>query len=195
MSVSSSPVPSLQARDVALRYAALERFVRRQIDRVAFVVCPRCGSPCCRSHYCRETGRNPWYRFVAETAGGFALPGDWAARRDPFGLGAGGCEIQAGRYVFCYSYNCPRLLSALPEAGRVPFQELSDLLLAANRLPGGRSLHEVRRLEELGTQDMEAIDREVQEALRRAEVLTGRIAQFDPTPHPEGRQGPPRGNP
>ncbi len=160
--------------------------MRGCIDPVAGRVCPKCETPCCRVHYCRETARNPWYRFVGETAGGFAMPGDWLLRRDPFGLGDAGCSIRAGRYAFCYSYNCRRILESLPASARAVFQEVSDLLLAPNRLPGGRLLHEVRRPEELREQDLKCIAGEVTEALDRLPRLRARL--FDPTPPPEGLQ-------
>jgi hypothetical protein len=178
---------------VARAYARLEALVRECIDPVAGRVCPTCPNPCCRGHYCRETARNPWYRFVGELAGGFEMPRDALLRRDPFGLGEAGCSIRAGRYAFCYSYNCRRILESLSCPARAAFQEVSDLLLAPNRLPGGRLLHEVRRCEEIGERDLLRIAREVTQALDRLPRL--RAFLVDPTPPPEGLQECGRRNP
>ncbi len=193
MSSSSPDSFPPAARAVARAFARLEARVRDCIDPLAARVCPTCPNPCCRGHYCRETARNPWYRFVSELAGGFEMPRDWPLRRDPFGLGEGGCSIRAGRYVFCYSYNCRRILECLPSSARAAFQEVSDLLLGPNRLPGGRLLHEVRRRSEIGERDLRRIAREVAEALDRLPRL--RAVLVDPTPPPEGLQECGRRNP
>ena len=47
------------------------------------------------------------------------------------------------------------------------FQELSDLLLPANRLPGGRLLHELSQGKSLSTADLRHILREIEQAARR----------------------------
>jgi len=166
---------------VAKGYAQLEGDLRAAIDAAAAGVCPTCQAPCCRAHYCRETARNPWYAFVNQVAGAFPVPPDWADRRDAFGLGPQGCAIRAGRYVFCYSYNCRRLLAAVTDGDRSAFQELSDALLAANRLPGGRFLHEMRRSDDLSTDDLQEVDRSVREARSRVRRLRQRIRRVDGT--------------
>jgi len=164
-----------RAVELAERYAQLENRLRDAIDAVTSVVCPDCAMPCCRVHYCRETARNPWYRFVNRVAGPFAIPADWSTRRDAFGLGPRGCGIRAGRYVFCYSFNCRRLLEALGKDGRQAFQELSDLLLAVNRLPRGRLLHELRCAEEMSAEDLESVSRALADACSRLQdLLPGR---------------------
>ena len=114
------------------------------------------------------------------------MPRDALLRRDPFGLGEAGCSIRAGRYAFCYSYNCRRILEPLSSSARVAFREVSDLLLGPNRLPGGRLLHEVGRCSEIGERDLLHIAREVTEALDRLPRL--RALLVDPTPPPEGLQ-------
>jgi hypothetical protein len=151
--------------------------MRAVIDSVAAAVCPSCRSTCCRHHYCRPTARNPWYAFVNRLAGTFEVPDGWERRRDAFGLGSGGCRIRAGRYVFCYSYNCPRLLAALPgEPSRRAFEELSDLLLPSNRLPDGRLLHELRSGEQLTEEHLHHIETAAAAAARRLETLAGVIS-------------------
>ncbi len=156
--------------------------MRVVIDRVGGRVCPGCGRLCCRGHYCRATALNPWYGFVHRSAGGPELPADAATRRDPFALGARGCELRAGRYVFCYSYNCPLIRSFVAERGVGDvFQELSDLLLPANRLPGGRLLHERTMGEVLTAADLRHILTEVERAARRLEQLRPFLERaFDP---------------
>lgn len=169
-------MPSPAALRSARLYADLEGRMRAAIDRVAARVCPSCTSPCCRHPYCRATARNPWYAFVNSVAGEFVLPKEWERRKDPFGLGSGGCRIRAGRYIFCYSYNCPRLLAALPdEEARRAFQELSDLLLPANRLPDGRLLHELGSKDALTAEDIRHVERATAEALGRVEGLAARL--------------------
>jgi hypothetical protein len=178
--VASNPANLLastcaQATAAARSYARLEVEVRRAIETLTARVCPGCASLCCRVTYCREAALNPWYAFVNRTAGRFALPADWSTRRDPFGLGPSGCDIRAGRYVFCTSYTCRRLREALPAGGpREAFQELSDLLLPANRLPGGRLLHELRRPEDLGRDDVGSIATAVARASERLRSLVAR---------------------
>ncbi len=194
MSLPTPPSFPPEARGLARRYAGLEAGLRRAIDRVAAAACPACPSPCCRVHYCRETARNPWYRFVHEAAGGAPPPPDWETRRDAFGLGPRGCEIRAGRYAFCYSYNCPRLLGTLPDSRRGAFQELSDLLLAVNRLPGGRLLHELADSHPLRPGDLEALDRSVAAAAQRLQDLLSRFPA-DPTPASATGQAHQKGNP
>ncbi|HSH68591.1 MAG TPA: hypothetical protein VK997_01645 [Deferrisomatales bacterium] len=163
---------SSEAVAAAGAYARLERQLRGVIDRVGRRVCPGCGRLCCRGYYCRATAVNPWYAFVHRSAGGAELPADAAIRRDPFALGARGCELRAGRYVFCYSYNCPLIRSFVGERGVGDvFQEVSDLLLAANRLPGGRLLHERAATDVLTAADLRHILAEVEGAARRLEQL------------------------
>ncbi|MBI5018216.1 MAG: hypothetical protein HZB55_22350 [Deltaproteobacteria bacterium] len=161
--------------------------MRAVIDSVAARVCPSCASPCCRYHYCRPTARNPWYAFVNHVAGTFEVPEDWERRRDAFGLGRGGCEIRAGRYVFCYSYNCPRMLAALPgDPARRAFEELSDLLLAANRLPEGRLLHELGPGDSLTSDHLRHIETATAAAARRLDPLTEGISHPPRWPRPGG---------
>ncbi|MHB8763842.1 MAG: hypothetical protein ACYDA8_05830 [Deferrisomatales bacterium] len=188
--MTSAPYLPSSYRPVAVAYARLEARVRMSIDALGRRVCPGCPSPCCRVQYCRATARNPWYAFVAQAGGLPPLPADWAERRDPFGLAADGCWVRAGRYVFCYSYNCRRLLEALPAgAPRRAFQDLSDLLLVPNRLPAGRLLHELGSPGALGLADVESIGRAVVEAEARLPRLEAALAAFiDPTPPPPGRQ-------
>ncbi|MBE0618238.1 MAG: hypothetical protein IH608_09975 [Proteobacteria bacterium] len=193
MALPTSPSFPPGAKAIARAYASLEGGLRRVIDRVAAAACPRCASPCCRVHYCRETARNPWYRFVNETAGAFALPADWETRRDPFGLGARGCGIRAGRYAFCYSYNCPRLLATLQAHQRALFQELSDLALSVNRLPNGCLLHEIRTPKALGPAELAAIAMGIGEAGQRLADLENCLSARDPTPAPATRQAHPKG--
>lgn len=187
--IASSLEPSFPALAAARAYAALEAAVRDRIDRLAARVCPGCPSPCCRSCYCRRTFENPWYRWVNRVAAPLAPPPDWRETRHPFGLGPRGCEIRAGRYVFCYSYNCRRLLGALETRGaRRAFQALSDLLLHPNRLPDGRLLHELGPGARLSRGDVEEIGRRVAEARQALSALeasgmltpTGRC--LNPTP-------------
>lgn len=179
---------------VAEAYAALEGRLRRVIDRAASRVCPGCPSPCCRFWYCREVALNPWYAFVNRAAGSFRTPRDWSRRRDPFGLGAGGCAIRSGRYVFCYSYNCRRLLASLPSpAERAAFEELSGLLLPVNRLPGGRLLSELRDPEDLSETDLGEMGRTLADAFRRLAELELLLPGYvDPTLPDQGPQGDPR---
>jgi hypothetical protein len=172
---------SVAARRAALLYAELEERIRELIDSVAAEVCPACLSPCCRYHYCRPTARNPWYAFINEVAGSFAVPEEWERRRDPFGLGSGGCRIRAGRYVFCYSYNCPRLLAALPAGeSRRAFVAVSELLLPANRLPGGRLLHELGEADGLTAKDLDHLASAVVDAGRQLEALRELVARGRP---------------
>jgi hypothetical protein len=138
-------------------------------------------------HYCRETARNPWYAYVHRQAGLAAVPEDWRRRRTPFGLGPRGCEIRAGRYVFCYSYNCRRLLESLRgNGGREAFQQLSDLLLPVNRLPGGRLLHEPKTAGSLTAADLAHITTSVDLALARLTLLEPLLvnAHDEPTAAP-----------
>lgn len=175
-----------------MRYAELERRLRRTIDGLTRRVCPACPRPCCRAVYCRETLRTPWYAWVRRLAGGGPVPPDWARRRDPFGVGATGCELRAGRYVFCYSFNCRRLLSALPDAdARRALQALSDALLPAHRLPGGRLLHEVRALAQLDREDLAHIETCLDAAAARLPGWERRLAGVlppDRTPPAPGGQ-------
>lgn len=182
---------------MAARYGALEGALRRVIDALGGTVCAPCPSPCCRVHYCRQTALNPWYRLVSRVAVGFRLPPDWEIRRDPFGLGPGGCEIRGGRYLFCYSYNCRRLLAALPgEEARQTWQEWSDLLLPVNRLPGGQFLHELRDPGALRSRDLSWMGARLDEAGERMKGLAGRLARWVAPvpsrcgPHAEGRLDP-----
>jgi hypothetical protein len=146
--------------------------MRAVIDPVAGRVCPGCGRLCCRGHYCRVTAANPWYGLVHRVGGGAPLPADAATRRDPFALGPGGCELRAGRYTFCYSYNCPLIRTYTVERGvGDAFQEFSDLLLPANRLPGGRLLHELGAGGDLSLADLRHIRTAVAGAVRRAGQL------------------------
>lgn len=171
--------------ELARRYAAVEERVRRSVEALTSRVCPRCPSPCCRACYCRESALNPWYSFVGTVAGRFRPPPDWRTRRHPFGLGAEGCEIRAGRYVFCSSYTCRRLREALPEKSRrEAFQELSDLLLPANRLPGGLLLHELRDPAALDYRARRHLDEALAEARRRLPRLAaeaGLLPEVDAT--------------
>jgi len=176
------------ASALAESYARLEDDLRGAIDGVTARVCPDCDAPCCRAHYCRETARNPWYRLVNWTGCHFPVPADWGARRDPFGLGPRGCAIRSGRYVFCYSFNCRRVLAALEETSREEFQELSDLLLAVNRLPRGRFLHEVRRSEELTAEDLQAMDRALVAVRLRLSRLRPKLHLADRTSPPQPPQ-------
>lgn len=157
--------------------------MRRLIDPVTAAVCPACPLPCCRFWYCREVARNPWSAFVNRVAGGFRVPGDWDRRRDPFGLGDAGCAVRAGRYVFCYSYNCRRILGALPSAdAREAFREVSELLLPANRLPEGRLLSELGDPAALSAADLDAVARALTDAERRLAALARRLdPPGDPT--------------
>jgi len=170
--VPSSPLSSLPALRAARSYARLEAELRARIDRLTARVCPGCRSPCCRPVYCRKTFDNPWYRWVNRVCRPFVPPPEWRVTRQPFGLGPRDCEIRAGRYVFCYSFNCRRLLAALPEPGaRRAFQALSDLLLHPDRLPGGRRLHELGPGERLSRREVGAIDRALAEARQALVVL------------------------
>ncbi len=176
------------AHPAARAYADLERALRDAIDPVTRRVCPQCPGSCCRAVYCRAAGRNPWYQWVRQVAAAGELAAGWERRRDPFGLGAGGCTVRAGRYVFCYSFNCRRLLEALPgSAARAAFQELSELLLPVNRLPGGRLLHELRRPEELTEADLRHLAGAVTVARSRLGELPSRFCT-DGTPPGEGPQ-------
>jgi hypothetical protein len=166
---------------IAERYSRLESDLREAIDAVATTVCAACEAPCCRVHYCRETARNPWYRFVNQVAGRFRVPADWETRRDAFGLGPRGCDIRSGRYVFCYSFNCRRLLAAVETGEREGFQALSDLLLTVNRLPRGRLLHELRRADDLDAEDLGAVNRALRHARRRLQRLRRRVFLVDRT--------------
>lgn len=157
--------------------------MRRIIDRWTAAVCRGCPSPCCRFWYCREVARNPWSAFVNRAAGTFRVPDDWECRRDAFGLDGTGCAVRAGRYVFCYSYNCRRLLGALPsDDAREAFREVSELLLPANRLAGGRLLSELADPRDLSAADLDGIGRAVARASRRLAALERRLGRlFDPT--------------
>lgn len=160
------------------------------IDRVTREVCPTCPHPCCRGHYCRETIRNPWYALVRSEAAQPPFPPEYARRRDPFGLGSGGCEIRAGRYVFCYSFNCRRLLRSFASAQRVAaFQEISDLLLGVNRLPDGRLLHELR-VAALDERALEHLTRALDNGWQRLAQLAQLCPPLtEPTPARPAAQG------
>ncbi len=178
---------------MARRYARLEARLRDVIDPWARKACPECGRSCCRGAYCRATLRNPWYAFVRSEAGGAPLPA--AAGEDPFGLGPRGCEVRAGRYVYCYSYNCPRLLGVVPAGRRRAFQDASDLLRAVNRLPGGRLLHELRDPADLSPADLSAIGAACDRALERLARLAETVGSPDRTPPetaPQAREEDPR---
>ncbi len=178
-----------RARPVARRYARLEARLRDVIDPWARVACPACGRSCCRVAYCRATLDNPWYAFVRGEAGGAPLPADAAERKDPFGLGPRGCAVRAGRYVYCYSYNCPRLLGVVPAGSRRrAFRDASDLLRVVNRLPGGRLLHELRDPADLSPRDLSAIDAACGRALERLARLAETVGSPNRTPQETASQ-------
>jgi hypothetical protein len=127
---------------------------------------------------------------VNRITGGYSPPPDWAQCREPFALGGSGCRLRAGRYVFCYSYNCPSIRQFVEGCGVASrFQELSELLLAANRLPGGRLLHEVRRDGDVTHEDLQHIGREVDRSLGRlADLELPLEAAIDRNATARGRQ-------
>ena len=110
------------------RYVALERRVRQAIDRVVSPVCSSCIRVCCKAAYCRETPKNPWYYFLfTQFSGGKDI--DWKKADPPPGLGRNGCEIRAGRYAYCYAYNCRAVLMSLKtDQERNYFRKLSEIL-------------------------------------------------------------------
>jgi hypothetical protein len=109
------------------RYVTLERRVRQAIDRIVFPICSSCNRICCRAAYCRETRRNPWYYFLFTQF--IKQDIDWEKTSAPPGLGRNGCEIRAGRYAYCYAYNCQAVLISLKtDQERSYFKELSEII-------------------------------------------------------------------
>ncbi len=157
---------------VSRRYVALERAIRRAIDRVAAPVCSRCDRVCCRAAYCRNTLINPWYRYLFEHfQREKAIP--WERRNPPPGLGPTGCIILAGRYAYCYAYNCRVILASLEfDARGRAFQELSDLLknIGLNFF-GRRHLTDVRDWKEITLPRLERLNQKIEEGTKRFDAL------------------------
>jgi|GEM_PF-2110640 len=153
---------------VAGDYVNLEREIRMVIDRVVGPVCSKCRRICCKASYCQRTQRNPWYRFLFETfheEKGIA----WGRREPPPGLGPNGCEIRAGRYAYCYAYNCRDVLSSLEsDEAREIFQEISDILknIGLNFL-GKRHLTDVKDWREITPERLRALSKKIEEGTKR----------------------------
>jgi len=159
-------------RKVGGNYVTLEREIRIAIDHVVGPVCAVCQRVCCKASYCQRTLRNPWYRFLFKTFNkkkGLA----WERREPPPGLGAKGCEIRAGRYAYCYSYNCRKVLSSLEtDEARKTFQEISDILKNVGlNFMGKRHLTDVRDWQEITPERLRALNKKIEEGTKRFHEL------------------------
>jgi len=153
---------------VSERYVKLEKAIRGVIDRVVSPVCSSCTKICCKASYCRRTLRNPWYLFLIERYGdGTEI--EWERSYPPPGLGPNGCMIRAGRYAYCYAYNCRVILKSLgSEEARRYFKEISDLLKNAGlNFAGHKHLTDVRDWREITLPRLEMLDEKIEEGTKR----------------------------
>ncbi len=161
-----------QATKVGRRYVSLEREIRTLIDQVVSPVCGTCERVCCKASYCRRTLRNPWYRFLNEHfETGRPIP--WNRIAPPPGLGSNGCVIRAGRYAYCYAYNCHAIIASLgSDLQRKIFQEISDLLkdVGLNFL-GKRHLTDLEDWRQVTPQRLAALGKKIEEGIERFHKL------------------------
>ncbi len=167
-------------QEVSQRYVTLEKGVRAVIDRVVSPICSGCERVCCRPSYCRETLRNPWYHYLFETYGAVKL--EWERRDRPPGLGPTGCVIRAGRYAYCYAYNCRAVLSSLGSAeAREAFQGISDILkdVGLNFL-GKRHLTDLRDWKDVTSPRLLELDKKIEEGTGRFHELCSLLFMDEP---------------
>ena len=157
---------------VAAHYESLERGIRGVIDEVVGPICSTCTRVCCKVSYCRRTLRNPWYRYLFEA---YDDPEkiSWDGGESPPGLGPNGCVITAGRYAYCYAYNCRAVLNSLKSSeARKVFQEISDILknIGLNFM-GKRHLTDVKCWQEITPERLRVFDKKIEEGTERFRKL------------------------
>ena len=166
---------------VARRYVALEKAIREVIDRFVGPVCAQCQRVCCKASYCRNTLLNPWYHYLFEQVEG-AIPLPWERREPPPGLGPNGCLIRAGRYAYCYAYNCKAIRASFKSKEAFnAFQELSDLLKNVGLgFVGKRHLTDVRSWDEITVPRLKGLDKKIEEGMERFTELHSLLFMVKP---------------
>ena len=163
------------------RYVILEREIRSLIDTIVSPVCSVCSRVCCQASYCRETLRNTWYHFLFERFGNDgAIP--WSRRVPPPGLGQRGCVIRAGRYAYCYAYNCRAIREKLGTAERINcFQQISDLLKDIGlNFYGKRHLTDLRSWNDITPERLEGLRKKIEEGTARYHKLRSLLSITEP---------------
>ena len=165
-------VPEGLLMETAERYIALEREIRFVVDTIVAPVCSVCTRVCCQASYCRETLRNPWYRFLFEYFGnGQGVP--WDRQNPPPGLGSEGCVIRSGRYAYCYAYNCRAICKSLGSTERIEcFQQISDLLKDIGlHFAEKRHLTDIRTWKDITPERLERLGKKIEEGAVRFQRL------------------------
>ncbi len=167
--------------EVSAHYVRLEKEIRQVIDQIVSPLCSTCSRVCCKASYCRRTLTHPWYRFLFERYGdGVKIA--WERREPPPGLGPKGCVIRAGRYAYCYVYNCRAILESLgSEERKNAFQELSDLLKDIGlNFAGKRHLTDVRSWKEITLPRLEKLDKKIEEGTKHFNELCSLLSINEP---------------
>jgi len=166
---------------IGRRYVCLERWVRAVIDEVVASTCSACVRVCCQPSYCRETLRNPWYFFLHEQ---FGNSGDipWERRDPPPGLGPDGCIIRAGRYAYCYAYNCRAIRERIGSSKQMKiFQEISDLLKDVGlHFTEKRHLTDLRTWDEITLERLKRLDKKIEVGTARFIELRSHLSIMKP---------------
>lgn len=94
---------------------------------------------------------------------------EWERSYSPPGLGPNGCMIRAGRYTYCYAYNCRMILKLLgSERAKRYFQGISDILKDVGlNFAGKRHLTDVRDWREITLPRLEMLDKKIEEGTKR----------------------------
>ncbi len=167
--------------DVGQRYVHLEQEIRTVIDKIVAPVCSTCAQVCCQPSYCRETLRNPWYLFLHKQFGD-SRNISWERRNPPPGLGPKGCVIRAGRYAYCYAYNCRMIREQIGSEKQISvFQEISDLLKNLGLcFAGKRHLTDVRSWVEITPERLNRLNKKIEEGTARFHELCSLLFITEP---------------
>ena len=106
----------------------------------------------------------------------------WGRSIPPPGLGEEGCNIRAGRYAYCYAYNCRAVLSSLKsnEARKI-FQEISDILknIGLNFM-GKRHLTDAREWREITPERLLVLNEKIEEEKEHFQKLQSLLFMYKP---------------